>query len=463
MLFSSFIFLFIFLPIVLLVNRKLPLRASNVFLFISSIFFYFVGEGLLTILIAISILWNYVFGLLIYRTKEIVLYKKIIAAICISGNLSLLIFYKYSAFFIDSTGLSVLLSSESYKDIVLPIGISFFTFQGMSYVVDIYRNPEAVERSPIKLGLFISFFPQLIAGPIIKYNEISEYLSNRSIFIDQSIEGLFRFIKGLAKKVIIANNLAIISDNAFNSDYEILPTPIAWIGLIAYSLQIYYDFSGYSDMAIGLGRIMGFKIPENFNYPYIATSIKEFWRRWHISLSTWFKEYLYIPLGGNRKGNKRTILNLLIVFFITGLWHGASYNFIVWGLFHGVFLIFERININGIIRIHRIIKHSYALLIVMSAWVFFRTENMTAAISYFESLFRFSPDGDYSPILYFTKYNILILILGILFALPVSKQYIVEKLRGVPIVRYSYFFLLFLYTITEISIATHSPFIYFKF
>ena len=471
MIFSSFLFLFLFLPVVLVVNRFLPLKVSNVFLLIASLLFYFTGEGTLTILLIASILWNYLFGLLLKIDRKNLSINQILLGLGVTGNLSILIYYKYLGFIISNLGFLNFIPKSNYSSLVLPIGISFFTFQGISYIIDVYRKSEQAEKNPIKVGLYISFFPQLIAGPIIKYHEIVHYLSDRTINLDQSVKGTFRFIRGLAKKIILANNFSIIADTIFETDISSLPTSLAWLGIITYSLQIYYDFSGYSDMAIGLGLIMGFKIPENFNYPYISKSIREFWRRWHISLSTWFRDYLYFPLGGNRKGRYRTYLNLAIVFFITGLWHGASYNFIIWGMLHGVFLIAERIKPELFTRIPNLIKHIYTLMVVSLAWVFFRTDSLESAIGYFGRLFTFSNTGDFYPAIYLNNYSIFILISGIILSMPIRK-YIIRKYSLMKITFSSnisflivgtVYLTLFIYCILELSIATHTPFIYFKF
>ena len=471
MIFSSFLFLFLFLPVVLVVNRFLPLKVSNVFLLIASLLFYFTGEGTLTILLVASILWNYFFGLLLKIDKKNLWTNKILLGLGVTGNLSILIYYKYLGFIISNLGFLNFIPKSSYTSIVLPIGISFFTFQGISYIIDVYRKAEKAEKNLIKVGLYISFFPQLIAGPIIKYHEIVHYLSDRTININQSVNGTFRFIRGLAKKIILANNFSIIADAIFETDISSLPTTLAWLGIIVYSLQIYYDFSGYSDMAIGLGLIMGFKIPENFNYPYISKSIREFWRRWHISLSTWFRDYLYFPLGGNRKGHYRTYLNLAIVFFITGLWHGASWNFIIWGMLHGVFLIMERIKPASFNRIPNILKHIYTLSVVTLAWVFFRTDTLESAIGYFGRLFTFSNTGDFYPAIYLNNYSIFLLFSGIILSMPVRK-YIIQRFNlmsiSIPsnisfLLSGTVYLTLFIYCILELSIATHTPFIYFKF
>lgn len=471
MIFSSFLFLFLFLPAVLVVNRFLPLKVSNVFLLVASLLFYFAGEGTLTLLLIASILWNYCFGLLLKSDKKKNSTNKLLLGLGVTGNLSILIYYKYLGFIISNIGFLSFIPKSSYSSIVLPIGISFFTFQGISYIIDVYRKSELAEKNPIKVGLYISFFPQLIAGPIIKYHEIVQYLSNRTININQSVNGTYRFIRGLAKKIILANNFSIIADAIFETDISSLPTSLAWLGIILYSLQIYYDFSGYSDMAIGLGLIMGFKIPENFNYPYISKSIREFWRRWHISLSTWFRDYLYIPLGGNRRSPYRTYFNLAIVFFITGLWHGANWNFIIWGMLHGGFLIAERIKPASFSRVPDILKHIYTISVVTLAWVFFRTDTLENALGYFGRLFTFSNYGDFYPAIYLNNYFIFLLISGIVLAMPVRK-YLIQKYHKMNfafspnislLITATVYLSLFIYCILELSIATHTPFIYFKF
>ncbi len=469
MIFSSFLFLFLFLPIVLVINRFLPLKTSNLFLLIASLFFYFSGEGFLTILLVGSILWNYAFGLLLNFKKENTSLQKTVLGIGVTGNLLLLLYYKYFGFLIESTGLAAFIPEGIYADIALPIGISFFTFQGISYIIDVYRRVQPAEKSPVKLGLYIAFFPQLIAGPIVKFNEIAQYLSKRSIHLDQTTEGTFKFIRGLAKKVILANNFALLADYIFTADIHTLPAAVAWLGVLAYSLQIYYDFSGYSDMAIGLGLIMGFKIPENFEHPYIAKSIREFWQRWHISLSTWFKNYLYIPLGGNRKGAGRTYLNLILVFLVTGMWHGASYNFIIWGMLHGAFLILERSLNKYFPRVPQVFQHLYTLLVVSLAWVFFRIASFSEAIDFIGRLFSFSNTGDFFPIIYLNPYGIALLLISILLATPL-RSYLAQRFSQLPISSHlnlvltcTVYLLLFMYCILELSIATHDPFIYFKF
>jgi len=303
------------------------------------------------------------------------------------------------------------------NSIVLPIGISFYTFQSLSYLVDIYRKETGVQKNILRLGLYISLFPQLIAGPIVRYHDIAKQLQSRITSFDKFSYGVQRFLTGLAKKVLIANSFAFVADEMFAMAPTELSAPMAWLGIISYTFQIYFDFSGYSDMAIGLGSIFGFKILENFNFPYIATSIKDFWRRWHISLSTWFRDYLYIPLGGNRKNLTRTYVNLLIVFFLTGLWHGASWNFVVWGLVHGFFLVIERIGGDKILnKIWKPLQHLYTLFIVLMAWVLFRAEDISYAWAYYKAMFgmNITTTGTYSYFKYIDREFIIVAIFAVL-------------------------------------------------
>ena len=467
MVFSSFHFLFIFLPFVLVVNAFLPIRASNLFLLLASLAFYFIGEGTLTILLIGSILWNYSFGLLL-AVDRLKVARQWITGACILGNLLLLVYFKYFGFLVESLGLGNLIPSTAYTDIILPIGISFFTFQGISYILDVYRGHNQVERNLVRLGLYIAFFPQLVAGPIIKYNEIAAFLSNRSTNLDQTVEGSFKFIRGLAKKVIIADSIAVFVDQVFIMDVHTLPGMVAALGLFCYGLQIYYDFSGYSDMAIGLGMIFGFQIPENFRHPYSAKSVRDFWRKWHISLSTWFKNYLYIPLGGNRKASWRTYFNLIIVFFVTGLWHGAYYNFIIWGMLHGFFLILERIPLlaNMLAHLPKLLKHLYTLWAVFIAWVFFRIASFEDAIAFLGQLLSWPNSGDYYPLIYWTPYLFFIVLLASIFAFPVRaylERFFQKEQPFYLGLKSLLYLIVFVYCILELSIATHTPFIYFKF
>lgn len=468
MVFSSFTFLFLFLPITLLINYVLPKKFSNVFLLIVSLLFYYYGEKGLTILLLLSICWNFVFALIIEKQlgkpKN---YAYPFLVLCVVGNLSLLFYYKYLLFFLELMGLNSLLETHFSNGIVMPIGISFFTFHGLSYVVDVYRKHTSASKNIIDLGLYLAYFPQLIAGPIIKYHDIHTELKNRVILLTEVYSGINRFIRGLAKKIILANNFAFIADEIMNTPTMELSSISAWVGILCYTLQIYYDFAGYSDMAIGLARMMGFHFKENFNYPYIATSIQDFWRRWHISLSTWFKEYVYIPLGGNQRKNGRVLFNLLIVFILTGLWHGASINFLIWGLIHGFFIILERILKLNISKAFPFVRHVYTLLIVVFAWVFFRIETFEASCVYLRKLLAFEDGSNYFLTL-ITPYILFLFVVGFLFVLPVktyfkklSGHYENTTLYGIGVSIFH--LLLLLFSLMELSFLSYNPFIYFRF
>lgn len=356
--------------------------------------------------------------------------------------------------------------------ISLPIGISFFTFHELSYVIDIYRKKVVPTRSFKDLFLYIVFFPQLIAGPIVRYIDIHTQLTDRVHSLEKFTKGVERFILGLSKKVLIANAVATVADQIFAMQPSEFSQGVAFLGIICYTLQIYFDFSGYSDMAIGLAKMFGFDFLENFNYPYIATSIKEFWRRWHISLSTWFKDYLYIPLGGNRVSPKRVYLNLLIVFFLTGLWHGASWNFVFWGLFHGFFLILERGKFGALLdKMPNLFKHVYTMSVVMTAWIFFRAENFTYALNYIKTLTGFSQVNSDTVFLnsFLDSYYVLIIILGIIFSAPIV-PFLKEKITNLgrhafifKIKGYAVLMALFVMDVLTLSTCTYNPFIYFRF
>ncbi len=472
MVFSSPIFLYLFLPLVFLFNYLFPKRSRNIVLLLSSLFFYFWGEGLLVILMLFSISINYFFGRIIHALSHPVKIKiALYAAVLV--NLLLLIYFKYFNFFVGNFEL-VAGSQLEFDEVRLPIGISFFTFQGISYLIDIYRKESIPQKNIINVGLYISLFPQLIAGPIVRYNTIANQLTNRIGNSKDIIKGFERFIWGLGKKVLIANPLGLIADKVFGLAAHEIPTPIAWLGIICYSLQLYYDFSGYSDMAIGLGRIFGFRFLENFNYPYISKSIREFWRRWHISLSSWFRDYLYIPLGGNKKGKIITLRNLIIVFFLTGLWHGASWNFVLWGLYHGLFLIAERGKFSNLLK-KNIIGNVYLILVVIMGWVLFRSESISYAIQYYRSLFGFSSGSNYYPLIYMNYYITFLLFLAILFSAPlkdkirVAGENFFSNLNHFWIsktIKILYIVLIFLVLISSlmmISSDTYNPFIYFRF
>jgi alginate O-acetyltransferase complex protein AlgI len=402
MVFSSIIFLFLFLPLTLTLYFITGKKHRNLFLLFASLIFYAWGEGLYLLILLISIFINFSCGLLIdhHRGSK---RSSIYLAVGIFLNLAILALFKYANFVVTNLNsiLAALGSGQLYlAPVHLPIGISFFTFQALSYVIDVYNQKTTVERNIINLGAYISLFPQLMAGPIVRFAHIAKEMVSRTVSRTDFAEGVKQFLFGLGKKMLIANPVALVADQVFSVPTAELTTGLAWLGAICYTLQIYFDFSGYSDMAIGLARMFGFHYLENFNYPYISRSIREFWRRWHISLSTWFRDYLYIPLGGNRGDPIRTYINLVIVFVLCGLWHGASWNFVIWGLFHGFFLATERTFLGrGINALPQPLRHIYTLLIVMVGWVIFRTESMTHAISYLSAMSGFASGAG-------EKYNI---------------------------------------------------------
>lgn len=467
MVFSSLIFLWIFLPVIFILYFTAKENYRNIILLIASLFFYAWGEPIYVFIMILSILVNFICGLKIGVDDE--KKRKIALIVGIIINLGLLGVFKYSGFFTENVNAIFGLQVE-VKKLPLPIGISFYTFQSISYLVDIYRRICAPQKNIVKMGLFISFFPQLIAGPILKYHDIAAQIDKRLVTLPLFNEGAVRFLQGLAKKVIVANVMAKTADEIFALGIVDISTPAAWIGIVAYSFQIYFDFSGYSDMAIGLGKMFGFNILENFNRPYTATSIKDFWRRWHISLSTWFKEYLYIPLGGNRDGTIKTYRNLMIVFFLTGLWHGASWNFVIWGLFHGTFLVLERIfPIERFLRF-RLLQSVYTLLVVMVGWVFFRAETLGSAVAYLQRMFvpyemdaygkYLSNEFSVVAIIAFVACGFGALLYKNVFAVCKKSnigEWIVTALNPVFCVVIAYFSILLL------ASNTYNPFIYFRF
>jgi len=458
MVFSSALFLFGFLPILLFIYYFADHWIRNYILLAASIAFYAWGEPKYVFLMLSSILVNYVFGLLIERFQGL---KKLSLAAALIFDLGVLFVFKYLNFAVDSfnrlTGSSVMVPT-----IALPIGISFFTFQIMSYVIDVYRKNAPAQKNILNLALYISLFPQLIAGPIVRYEDVEKQICNRKISSEKFADGILRFSIGFSKKILIADQLSGYVDTIFSGVY---PSILGnWAGILAYTLQIYFDFSGYSDMAIGLGKMFGFDFRENFDYPYISRSIKEFWRRWHISLSSWFKDYLYIPMGGSRKGTVRTYLNLLVVFVLTGLWHGASTNFIVWGLFHAVILIAERMGLEKLLKkFPQVAQHLYALLIVVFGWVFFRAEDLSHAIGFLEGMFV--PRGmDLANFaVNMNPQYVFCLLAGVFFSIPHRK--LKRELRKLGIAQYiPYFcFLIFLLAICYMVGSGYSPFLYFRF
>lgn len=473
MVFSNLVFLFVFLPIVLVLYFLSPKWLKNVILLLASLFFYAWGEPKYVFLMLFSIVMNYIFGLLVHSFAEKSTLKKGVLALSILGNLAILGFYKYSGFLVDN--LNALFNLNIVMEpLPLPIGISFFTFQAMSYVIDVYRNDAKVQKNVFDLALYISLFPQLVAGPIVRYNTIADQIKKRVHNIELFSDGVRQFIIGLAKKVLLANPFGEIADTIFAVPADGLSVTSAWIGILAYTLQIYFDFSGYSDMAIGLGKMFGFEFLANFNYPYISKSVAEFWRRWHISLSTWFRDYVYIPLGGNRKGKWKTYRNILIVWTITGFWHGASWTFMAWGFYYGILISLERAGLSKLIdKMPRVLQHLYVLIIVMIGWVFFRADNFAYSFEFIQTMFGMNGTAllDNRAIGYFYDQSYLFL-LGFIFSTPIYPWFIgkLEKYDGNLVVkplRYLggpliYFGLILLVTMFLVN-STYNPFIYFRF
>lgn len=474
MVFSSLSFLFLFFPLTFLLYLVIPSwKWRNTLLIAASLIFYAWGEPVYVLLLLFSVLVNWLLALVISRRESS---GRGVAAAAVILNIGLLVVFKYSGFLVQSLN-ALLRLSLPVPDIRLPIGISFFTFQTLSYVIDVYRDKSSVQVRFSRLLLYISFFPQLIAGPIVKYHDIKDQLETRTLSADDIAEGLKRFIYGLAKKVLLANAMASVADMVFGLPGASLTAFSAWTGAVCYMLQIYFDFSGYSDMAIGLGRMFGFTFKENFRYPYAALGIKDFWRRWHISLSTWFKEYLYIPLGGNRKGKARMFLNQLIVFAATGLWHGANVTFLVWGLFHGLFLTLES---GGAIPVKKASGHVvsrffvrvYTLLVVLIGFVIFRADTMTQAFSYLAAMFTGGQGSaaDLAGVITFlTPWFLCVLAVACVTSFPLfpaAGERLCRSRTGARVytgVSYAASLLLFALCVLSLAADTYNPFIYFRF
>lgn len=472
MLFSSTTFIYLFLPVVLLfyyvIFRKSRLL-QNVFLLLASLFFYAWGEPKFVLIMLASIFFNWLFGLWVSKSKDNKVRSRAIIAVDVVFNLAILFVFKYLTFS-GSIINSIFNADLNVPDIALPIGISFFTFQAMSYVIDVYRQKGEVQTNILYVGLYISFFPQLIAGPIVRYETVADEIKNRKETADDFFNGFGRFIIGLSKKVLLSNSFALVADAAFGtiSRGEELSTAFAWLGAIAYTMQIFFDFSGYSDMAIGLGMMFGFHFLENFNYPYISSSVSEFWRRWHISLGTWFRDYLYIPLGGSRAGRFRNIFNLFAVWFLTGLWHGANFTFIAWGLMYFVLIAAEKLtgfdkkSSKGMMPF----KWLYTMLFVVLGWVLFRADSIQDAFAYIKSMFALGSnvvfDGMFTG---YMKQNAVLFIIGILLSTPIIKR-CSEKLKTNKAGSFVTALLLiglFILCISSLVGSSYNPFIYFNF
>lgn len=478
MLFSSNIFIFIFLPGVILVYYTILKRSrmlQNLFLLLASLFFYAWGEPRFVLIMLLSIGINWLMGLLVDACRGRQRKAKLVVLLDVIFNLCIIFVFKYLMFTVENIN-ALFNCSLDVPSIALPIGISFFTFQAISYVVDVYRGKGEVQKNLMNVGLYISFFPQLIAGPIVRYETVAYQIRYRKESLQDFSQGSVRFIIGLGKKVLLSNSMAVIADCAFSmtvsngAEPGSLSVCMAWLGAIAYTLQIFFDFSGYSDMAIGLGKMFGFHFLENFDYPYISKSATEFWRRWHMSLGTWFRDYVYIPLGGSRvKSRGRHIFNLFIVWLCTGIWHGANWTFILWGLMYFVLLIFEKFSffqIDGNSRKTNWCKHIYAMFFVIMGWVTFRAENIHVAAEYYSTMFGLSgaPLADNAFAEYISQYAVYLLA-GILFSTPVMKKagkripqsWFTDLAYTAAIIG------IFIISVSFIVKGTYNPFIYFNF
>ncbi len=480
MVFSSQVFLTVFLPVTVILYYLIPsMRWKNVLLLVCSLVFYAWGEPIYVFLMAASILVNYSFGRLIHASRHRRPFARLLLIFAVLFNLGLLVYFKYFSFLLQVFN-RFLSTTFTVKDIALPIGISFFTFQGLSYVIDVFREPAddetgfVVQRNFIDLALYIAMFPQLIAGPIVRYHDIQPYLRGRKHSVDQFARGIETFVGGLAKKVLVANVLGETVELIMVQNVGMIDAPIAWLGAVCYSLQLYFDFSGYSDMAIGMGRMFGFEFQRNFDDPYVSCSITEFWRRWHISLSQWFRDYLYIPLGGSRRGN--VYFNLFVVFLATGFWHGAAYGFILWGLWHGMFVLLERFfkkhPIRGL-KIPGLIRWLWTMLIVVLGWTLFRLVSVSETLRYYAIMFgRTKPDFiRFGLAWYLPRRTLAALAAAVLLCLPWRKLFqtrlagvgaLLDKPVPVLIRRLLVLALLGL-CFLAICNSTYNPFIYFRF
>jgi alginate O-acetyltransferase complex protein AlgI len=494
-LFTEPLFLFLFLPLLLAfyfaprVARPSETRHGaygNWLLLIASLIFYAKGGGLFTYLMVASIAFNYLMAIAVDRAlvRDETRSARRRLAVAVGLNLAVLGLFKYANFFVANLNLTLealMLPRVTVPTILLPIGISFFTFHAISYVVDVYRRDAIAQKSPVHAALYLLLFPQLIAGPIIRYRDIADQLARRVVSIDDFAYGVRRFTLGLSKKVLIANVVAGPADRIFAMPFEQISAGHAWLGIVCYTVQIYFDFSGYSDMAIGLGRLFGFHFPENFRWPYISKTVTEFWRRWHISLSTWFRDYLYVPLGGNRVSSGRTYGNLVTVFLLCGLWHGASWNFVIWGLFHGVFLVLERLGLGALLEkaasifgpIGPIVRHAYLLGVVMVGWVFFRADTLPGAMAFLKALVGMGPavPTPYTVHWYLTSEVWLALIAGAIGAtpwLPTLAERLARDRRPsvdwtLSLVSSGCLVALLVASMMQMAARAYSPFIYFRF
>jgi alginate O-acetyltransferase complex protein AlgI len=478
MLFTEPAFLFLFLPVSLVLYSLVPAMWRNALLATLSLVFYGLGEVRFVPWLVMSIGINYVLAIWIERARNGAGARWVLA-LGIASDLVLLLVFKYGGWLVadvDRAAEWLHLRTIPVPSLALPLGISFFTFHKISYKIDVFRGVTRAQRNPMTLALYILFFPQLIAGPIVRYHDISDQLGHRVITNEDRRYGIQRAVVGLAKKVIVANTAAVVADRIFELPSTQLGAALAWLGIGCYTLQIYFDFSGYSDMAIGLALLFGFRFPENFNFPYSSLSITEFWRRWHISLSRWFRDYLYIPLGGNRVGPLRTYANLMVVFFLCGLWHGASWEFVVWGIFHGCFLVFERFGLERWLeRRPRFLRRAYTLAVVVVGWVFFRAGSLGKAVAYLASMAGRQPTDALAggARYHLDAWTVCVMVLGVLTSFPLSERVrrrLVALSQGGPAEAavanfgsYAGLCALFLLSVTLLAAATYNPFLYFRF
>lgn len=458
MVFSSILFIFRFLPIAMGIYFLTPKKLKNLSLLILSLIFYSWGEPRYFLLMIASIFVDYFISINIEKNNKNKKIKILLLAISIIFNVGILFFFKYINFFIENINNIFNMSLNNVK-ITLPLGISFYTFQTMSYTIDVFLGKVKAEKNIINFGAFVCLFPQLIAGPIVKYIDISKELKNRDINLDEIQEGIRLFILGLGSKILIANNIGSLWNEVETMGFNNISTILAWMGIIAFSLQIYFDFNGYSLMAIGLGKILGFNFPNNFNYPYESRSITEFWRRWHITLGQWFKQYVYIPLGGNRLGRARTYFNLFIVWFLTGLWHGASYNFILWGLYFFILICIEKNGLLNLLNKHKLISHIYTIFFILVGWVLFAVIDLNQIINFLKKMFIFNAGNEW---IYYLRNYIITYTIAIIFSTSFLKK-IYNKFVKSNIVDTIILITIFLLSIAYLVDSSYNPFLYFRF
>ena len=470
MIFSSLFFIFVFLPLMLLIYYIVPWKIKNIVILFFSLIFYAWGEPVYIILMIFSILINFVTGLELeqYRLENRLNKRRLTLIFNIAANLGILGFFKYYGFFVENLN-QILPFDIPYKELALPVGISFYTFQTLSYIIDLYWGKVEVQKNLVNFAVYVTMFPQLIAGPIVRYSDVARQLASRTLSVVKFGEGWAWFLRGLGKKVLFANNIGMLYDTIAALPGNETTVVTAWLGAIAYTFQIYFDFGGYSDMAIGLGKMLGFDFIKNFDYPYICKSITEFWRRWHISLSTWFREYVYIPLGGNRVSSLKHMRNIMVVWLLTGFWHGAAWNFMLWGIYYGVLLLIEKYLLKDILpKFPRVCQHIYAMVLVIIGWVFFFSPSVGAAFGYIGRMFGIGAAGFINgAALYYIKNYGIVLLLMIFFCGPFAYSKYKERVFGKGGYRLyasvALYVALFIIVIAFLVNATYNPFLYFRF